>query len=216
MESTTERNIYTPILKTTPLFKTLSEEEIGAVLVHCVKREYAAGDTILTQGETGNSMLIIVEGAVEYWKGKKKVGSDTTGAFFGEIALLANGVAKRQATVKATQDCVLLEIYQPSFKELLRKYPEIGVLVIQMLASRIQAATPASGLKNRVGLTLVAMMVPMLAKLLSKHMPHDMANETAQWLVDQAEVYILPLMAGFGLVANAAATKTIKAKLSGE
>lgn len=157
MDDTKERNIYAPILKTTPLFKSLSEEEIGAVLVHCVKRDYGAGDTILTKGETGNSMLIIVEGEVEYWKDGKKVGSDSSGSFFGEIALLAKGVAKRQATVKATRDCTLLEIYQPAFKDLLRKHSDISILVIQMLASRIQAAAPVPLWKSKVGLTLAVM-----------------------------------------------------------
>lgn len=216
MDETKERNIYAPILQVTPLFKTLDESEIIAVLVHCVKREYKAGETILSEGETGNSMLIIVDGTVEYLKGKRKVGEDGIGGFFGEIALLAKGTAKRQATVKATLDCVLLEIYQPSFKELLKKHPEVGILVIQMLASRIQSAAPPTTLKSKVGLILVAMLVLGLTKLLTKLLPKEMANGTAQWLVDQGQIYVLPLLPGLGLLARHWEALRTKTKLSGK
>lgn len=215
LEETKERNVYVPILKQTPLFRTLTEDEILAVLAHCVKRSYAAGETILTEGETGNSMLIIVEGSVDYSKGLLELGSDTDGAFFGEIALLAEGIGKRQATVKATKDCVLLEIYQPSFRDLLRNHPEIGTMVIETLATRIQAASPPPVMKSKLGFVLASLLVPALAAVLAKYLPKEVAGETAALLVGQLEVVLVPLLAGLGFVARHLEAKATQKALSG-
>lgn len=215
MEDTTERNIYAPVLKKTQIFAALSDDELNEILVHCVRRDAKAGDVVLQEGENGNSMLIIAEGSVEYWKGKRKVGQAEAGAFFGEIALLSRGVAKRQATVKAVTDCVLLEFYQPQFKNLLKRHPEVGITTIQTLVDRLQGATPAPLLKSKIGLALVAMLVTTLAKVLSKHLPPDMANETAKLIIDHVEIYALPVISGLGLVWQQAAIRLAKTKLGG-
>lgn len=215
MDLTTERNIYIPILKGTPLFKTMAESEIDAVLMACVRRDHEAGETILSEGEPGNSMMIIVDGSVEYVRGSKFVGKGTVGDFFGEIAMLAKGSAKRQATVKALSSCTLLEIYQPSFKDMLRKHPEVGVMVIQMLASRIQAAAPASGLNDNVNRTFIAMGLTAVIKLVVKHAPPDMLGPTVLMIADQIVLYAMPILTIVGLLVAHVENKRRRARLAG-
>lgn len=215
-DETAARNVYAPVLRQAPIFRALGDTEVEAVLDQCVKRDYTAETVVLQEGENGNSLLIIVEGEVEYMKGKKVIGKDGVGAFFGEIAMLSRLPTKRQATVRAKTDCVLLEFYRPEFQNLLRKYPEVGVTIIDTLVDRIRASAPIAAHKSKVVLTLAAMLLPMIAKLLTKHfVPPDMANETAQWVVDQMEVYLLPLLATVGLAARAREVKAIKTALTG-
>lgn len=58
-------------------------------------------------------------------------------------------------------------------------------------------------------------ILPMIAKLISQHLPQDMENETVRWLVDKVEIYILPLLAGLGLAARHLEARNTREQLSG-
>ena len=213
-EETKERLACGPILKEkSPLFAALSEDEVFEVLSRCTQREFVAGDTILQEGDPGSTMFVIVEGEVEYRKGNRAVGIDTVGGFFGEIALLSKEPAKRNATVVAKTKCTLIEIYRPEFRDMLKKYPDVSMLTISTLVGRISAAKPAPMLKSATAVTLLALLTALLVKFLSKHLPADMANETVTYVIANMEAYLVPLLAGIGLIARQVEAKVTSNKL---
>src|SRR5215472_18624861 len=67
---------------------------------------FRAGDTIMSEGEGGNSAFLIVSGSVEVSVGQganpKTVGTLGAGEVFGEMCLIEP--APRSATVKAVTD----------------------------------------------------------------------------------------------------------------
>lgn len=75
-----------------------------------------AGDTIIREGEHGETAYIIQSGRVEILKGAKKVGELATGDFFGEIALVSD--TQRTATVRCLTACELTVLSREDFQAL--------------------------------------------------------------------------------------------------
>ena len=63
------------------------------------KRHYAAGETIIREGETGEEFFLISEGQVEVIRADHEVARPGPGDFFGEVALISG--EPRNATVVA-------------------------------------------------------------------------------------------------------------------
>ena len=213
-EETRARLACGPILKEkSPLFAALTVDEIFEVLARCTQQEFEAGVNILQEGETGSSMFVLVDGEVEYLKNNRVVGTDTVGGFFGEIALLSKAPAKRVATVRAKTNCPRIEIYRPEFKDLLKKYPDVALLTINTLVERMQSVKPLPMLKSTTVITLIALLTTLMVKWLSKHLPADMANETVNYVMANLETYLVPFLAGIGLIARQIEAKANNSKL---
>ncbi len=127
------------------ILQDLEEEEIQYVLNRTAPREFAAGTEIIREGETGNSMFIMVSGEVEITKRLTLVLDEDTpkervmirlkaenGVYFGEMSLLENDT--RSATVTASTDCRLLELKQKDFLDMVHQKPILGVKLLLRLA----------------------------------------------------------------------------------
>ncbi len=103
------------------------------------KKIFKTGETIMRQGEPGASAYIIESGKVEINVktpgGKQQVvGTRGPGTMIGEMALVDN--APRTATVKALEDCVLLEITKEDFSGRLDKADPILRMTTQVILLR--------------------------------------------------------------------------------
>jgi CRP/FNR family cyclic AMP-dependent transcriptional regulator len=144
-------------LKKVPILQDLEEEELRQFLKIARRVRFPRGETILTEGQTGETMYIIEEGIVEISKtmvmgrGQEKSRdrdkvltklSAEDHAIFGEVALFEQ--SKRTATVVALTDCLLLEIAKPDFLRLAEENPRIGYKITrnitQLLCSRLRKA----------------------------------------------------------------------------
>lgn len=133
------------IIKKIFLFHDLEENEIQQILDRTRPRNFPAGDPILQEGETGESLFIMCQGEVEITKALTLVLDEDTpkekvmirlraedGVCFGEMALLENEA--RSATVTALSDCSLLELQQQDFLALIRENPQMGLKIMLRLA----------------------------------------------------------------------------------
>jgi CRP/FNR family cyclic AMP-dependent transcriptional regulator len=59
------------------------------------------------------------------------------GVYFGEMTLLENEV--RSATVTALSDCLLLELHQKNFLEMIHRRPALGVKLLLRLSQVLSA-----------------------------------------------------------------------------
>lgn len=127
------------------LLQDLSDDEIAQVLNRTTARDFPAGDVIIQEGDTGDSMFIMGSGEVEITKQLTLVLDDDTpkervmirlkaedGVYFGEMSLLENET--RSATVTALTNCHLLELHQQDFLDLIRRNPGMGVKLLLRLA----------------------------------------------------------------------------------
>ncbi|CAK92908.1 unnamed protein product (macronuclear) [Paramecium tetraurelia] len=83
------------------------------------EEKHQAGKSIITEGEIGDRIYLIIEGELEAYSNKlnEKVYDYKSGDYFGELALLKN--SPRQATVIAKTDVTLLYCDFNSFKRLM-------------------------------------------------------------------------------------------------
>ncbi len=103
------------------------------------RKTFKSGDIIMRQGEEGKSAYIIEEGRVEIFVSKpdgkeKSVGTRGAGTLIGEMAIVDN--APRTATVRAIEDCKLLEITQEDFARRLQLSDPVLKMTTQVILTR--------------------------------------------------------------------------------
>jgi CRP/FNR family cyclic AMP-dependent transcriptional regulator len=140
-----------------PLFKGLTEEEMGRVLSVAREIKWGEGDTVITEGELGETMYIIYSGSVRVSKrltlpqfSDERGQSEKTlikldavePIVVGEVAMLTK--AERSATITALKECLALEIYGPDLAKLCEGDTKIGFKIMgnlaQVLSERLRQA----------------------------------------------------------------------------
>ena len=135
---TPEHDRKAELLRQQPLFSALDEALIEG-LAHSAKRiRFGKGETIIHQGEPGDSMFILASGIAEVFvlKGGKplRVGVVQAGENFGEVSLLTG--EPRSATVTAQTDCEILEIDKPAMAALFHEHRQLAEQLSETLAAR--------------------------------------------------------------------------------
>ena len=103
------------------------------------RKMYKPGDTIMRQGDQGESAYIIEKGRVEILIEKangvvQRVGTRGPGTIIGEMAIVDN--EPRIATIKAIEDCSLLEITQADFNRRLKTADPVLQITTQVILTR--------------------------------------------------------------------------------
>ena len=128
-------------LPQTPLFSQLPQEVMQVLLERLTMLPFAAGETIIREGEPGRSLFVIASGSAQVVRGQGEAREvlDTLpdGAFFGEIGLVAD--VPRLASVVALEDSVLLEVSRELVASLGARFPELEGLVRTFYKSRLLA-----------------------------------------------------------------------------
>lgn len=112
-----------------PLFSDLPQDAFIELFERCPLLRFSVGQRVFEQGSHGNAFYVICEGSVRVSRQdgvqRKDLATLTSGAFFGEMALLSG--APRMASVEsAAEDTQLLEISAPLLAELSRQHPQVA------------------------------------------------------------------------------------------
>lgn len=114
------------LLAGVPAFARLPEEALAALAGLLAEEPYRSGSAIVTEGETGDRLYLISSGSAEVTAagraGPVPLAALGPGELFGEIALL-QPEGKRQATVTATTDLLVLTLSAPAFQKVLDTHP---------------------------------------------------------------------------------------------
>jgi len=135
MYSTLEKTIF---MKGVDLFRDISGEEVSHVAQIAEEIEYGSEQPIFEEGDVGDSMFIIVDGAVRIHKGDKELAVLSKGKFVGEMALLDQ--EPRSASVTSTEETTLLEINGEDFYDLMASRMEIMQGIVKILTQRLREA----------------------------------------------------------------------------
>ncbi|HEX7150977.1 MAG TPA: cyclic nucleotide-binding domain-containing protein [Thermoanaerobaculia bacterium] len=113
-----------------PLFEVLTPEEREAFIREMELETHDEGSVIITEGDPGSSMYLIVSGEVKIYTRSTTVGSGTVylaklgeGDFFGEVSVLTG--KPRTATITASQRTDLLRLDREKLDGALAKHPGI-------------------------------------------------------------------------------------------
>jgi cAMP-dependent protein kinase regulator len=115
-------------LAASSLFASFKREALVEVLASTELRSYDAGDIIVTEGESGSSLFLIVSGVVKVFT-RTEDGANLLlaelglGDFFGEVSLLTG--KPRTATITAHTDVTAIELERTSFDTIVGNHPEV-------------------------------------------------------------------------------------------
>lgn len=154
-------------LDSVPMFETLNAAERATLGAAAAERVYGAGERIVRQGEPGESMFVLVDGAARVFvEPNTEVAIIEAGGCFGEMSLLTG--APRAASVEARTDCTVLEIEPDAFRQIAASNPaaleRIAALAegrrapleeAHAAAASQRLATPQAGLLARMAKWLV-------------------------------------------------------------
>ena len=123
----------------TPLFHEFTCEELVEVIRGLRLRSFAPGEIVVTEGEGGDSLFVLTNGAVRtYVRGAEGHNTQVRilqeGDFFGEVSLLE--FEGRTATITATSHCELLEIDRPTLDRISRTHPRIWDVIRRFYQAR--------------------------------------------------------------------------------
>lgn len=126
-------------LPKSPLFEDFSPDERDAIGREMVLEQFEEGDIVITEGEQGSSLYVVVHGEVKvYTKGKKgdsiylaKLGA---GDFFGEVSVLTG--KPRTATIVASQHTELLRLDKEKLDGIVESYPRIRKILDEFYRKR--------------------------------------------------------------------------------
>lgn len=131
------------LLADVPFFSQLMAPRIADLVRVLRPRFVREGDAIVVKGDEGDSMYILASGeaVVDLGPNREPV-TLGPGSFFGELALLDR--APRSATVRASEECKLLELPAREFQDLVKRHPELGEAINRIAAERRSADTTKS------------------------------------------------------------------------
>ncbi|MBT4035510.1 MAG: cyclic nucleotide-binding domain-containing protein [Candidatus Marinimicrobia bacterium] len=137
-------------LKNCPLFKGMTEEDIAVYRPATRQVSFKAGEAIMSEGETGDTLVILIKGEVTISKKLTLLGDEDADAkdktfitlndefkpFFGEMAMLMTD-AIRTASVIASTDCEIVIMEKNAFQEASVKHPAVGIQVMENIAQKL-------------------------------------------------------------------------------
>jgi hypothetical protein len=129
-----------PFLAKCETFASLPTTVLSMIESNMFCHSFAAGETVLKQGEPGTSLLVIRSGIVEIATADEGgqshfIGRIGTGQVLGEMSLLTE--EPRTANVVATTDVEVLVLPSGIFHELASLYPSISVVLTRLFATRL-------------------------------------------------------------------------------
>ncbi|KWT65147.1 cAMP-binding protein [Hyphomicrobium sulfonivorans] len=137
------RSAITEFLAQTPLFGPMDEAIRHTIAGEMRAISFNAGQTIFGRSDPGTEMYLVVSGRVRISilspEGRElSFAHASTGAVFGEIAMLDGGLRTADATAV---DAVSVQcLSKPAFKRLLETHPRVAEAVIRFLCGRIRDA----------------------------------------------------------------------------
>jgi len=129
------------VLREIPLFRELSRRELREVAQTLEVADFAIGDTVFKQGDSGRGMYIVLSGGIDIFQKDEADGArlhlsrSEAGSFFGETALLDD--APRTASAIAFDEAELALFSRYALLNLAEQKPHLGVKIAMQLSQII-------------------------------------------------------------------------------
>lgn len=125
------------------LFASCSEDELAAVILHGTLQTFPKGKDIVTQGDEGASLIILLTGTARISmlsSNGREIVLDYAepGSVIGEIALLDGG--ERTASVTALEPVSGLRLSRHSFETIIAQHTGMALRILRELARRLRQA----------------------------------------------------------------------------
>ena len=125
------------ILKTLIIFRDTPESILAELAPLMQEMEFEKDVRVFDEGEIGDCMYIIHQGAIKIHKGVVTLTTLRGKEVFGDLSLL--DAETRSASATTTENTILFRIDQEPFYELMESRPEVARGFIQILCKRLRA-----------------------------------------------------------------------------
>ncbi len=127
-------------LRKVDFLRELDENSLRMLLPSVEEREFGSGETLMRQGEAGETMYIIRRGVVEVLAHGED-GSDRHIATLGSPHVIGEGALltgeARNATVRAKTDVEVIEVSREGFTHLFKHNPNTANAISEIVATRL-------------------------------------------------------------------------------
>lgn len=117
-----------------PLFAGMTDDERASLAEWFEISDASAGTVLVSEGATGYSFYVLLDGAAEVTVGGETVATYGPGDFFGEMAILGGG--RRNATVTVTAPSRLLSMFGTEFRMLQEVQPNVAAQLEETMRQR--------------------------------------------------------------------------------
>lgn len=129
------------ILRKTPLFAELAEDELTSINQRVVSRKFNAGEMIFSEGDSCPGLWVIESGQVRIFKssasGREQVlALEGPGSSVAELPVFDGG--NYPASAAAVMDSTLLFVSKEDFRLLCLKQPEVALKVLRVAGRRLR------------------------------------------------------------------------------
>jgi CRP/FNR family transcriptional regulator, cyclic AMP receptor protein len=126
------------LIRGIPIFAELDNGAIKQLADDFMERDFAAGQSMATEGEGGLNFFVVESGSADVSVGGQVVGTLGPGASFGEVALVDKSA--RSATVTATSPVRAYGLPVWSFRSFAETRPAVLWKLLELLAERLRVA----------------------------------------------------------------------------
>jgi NTE family protein len=147
------------LVRSTAIFRDLSDEQLAAVWSQAKFLNLIRGDVLMRQNTPSDAVYIVVSGRFEVWiEGRERAINEVgVGETIGETGFFSG--ALRNATIVAARDSVVLALDRPSFDRVAREVPAIYQTLVQALARRLSEVSSRPTSDERVGVARTVAIV---------------------------------------------------------
>ena len=167
------------ILKTVPLFSSLSDEQVRVLQPCLQQRSYPRSSFILRAGEETDALYIILTGRVKVLipdeQGREVILAVMgPNDFFGEMGLLDD--LPRSASVETLEACQMLRFSKSGFITCLKDNFDLAMIILRNLVKRLREAD-----RKIESLALIDVYGRVARLLIEMAQPVD-----GQWIIEKA------------------------------
>ena len=131
------------LLASVEMFARVPSAVLASLAGVMAERQVTAGDVVMTKGEPGDALFVVVDGSLRAHSGERILATMGPGSVIGELALL--DPAPRAASVTADEDSLLLVLAKEDFDLVMTDHPELSEGVIRYLVRFVRAGTAPTG-----------------------------------------------------------------------
>ena len=129
------------VLKKTPLFANLTEEELLALAARTSRRRFQKEESLFAEGDPCDGLFLVVSGKIRIFKlsasGREQVlAMEGPGSSFAELPVFDGG--NYPAAASAIEATEVLFISRKDFQNFCREHPDVGLKVIAVVGSRLR------------------------------------------------------------------------------
>ncbi len=131
-----EKSPIIKMLERVPIFSGLTPKELKSIASSSKEKKFQAGQTMVSEGDSGVGFFLIIEGRAEVRRGGKVLSRLEEGQFFGEMTLLDEQPRSADVVAVDPTRCLVFTVWD--FHGMIRTYPKMAREIMKEMARRLR------------------------------------------------------------------------------